>query len=487
MLFVKEIINKKQDGLFFVFLFALLLFIFRKAFLMNYFLDDYFFLKISDAHSLSDFLNFFSPFRTYSYKPLAVEVFYFIIHLFNNSAFLAHIIVFSVYFIGLYFLYKVFIHLTKNRFFSRLAVFLYAINFTHVFHLYYLGTFQEPALFTSLVISFYFFLKRKTWWGITFYVLALLTKETAILYFPFLIVFLFIYQKKKFRQRIIVLSAYFLVSVVFYFLYSTGLNHVTELEQYKLHYDIKFVLNNFLWYFVWGIGGANFLPDYFPSIFGLPIPKFWKVIQEQGVLIYFGSWFVYLFTFLASLIFYLHRKSVDIKPVVKNFVYTVCGFFLFLGPILFFSHQWMLRLMLPLIFLSLFQAYILFKFISTKGYFLKLGMFLIVLYVVTNFFGIIVHESSSTYLLENKIFQNAKTYFATHRNEILKYDIVYFKDTVHNLPQGWNGSEKLKNSLNGNNFLYYFFPEKRMSAVYDYEKSQDPKGAYTINSSLFLK
>ena len=143
--------------MFFVGLFIIIIFLFNKAFSTYFFTDDFFFLKISRITNISDFIKFFSPIRTHSYKPLATEVFYWLIHLVNHNLLISHGIVFIVFFIGLVYLYKNIMKLTNNRLLAYLTTGLYGISFTHVFQLYYLATFQEIAVFTCLNISFYYF------------------------------------------------------------------------------------------------------------------------------------------------------------------------------------------------------------------------------------------------------------------------------------------------------------------------------------------
>jgi len=189
--------------MFFVLLFAFTTFLFKNAFSTYFLNDDFFFLKITRINSFSQFVNFFSPIRQYSYKPVSTEVFFFLIHLFKENVFIAHLLGFLIFFVGIYYLYKTILLLTKNKLLSRLTVALYAINFTHVFQLYYLGTMQEVALFTFIAISFYKLLSGKNIQAIVFFVLALLSKETAVLFVSFLILFKFFTDKKIEWRRIL--------------------------------------------------------------------------------------------------------------------------------------------------------------------------------------------------------------------------------------------------------------------------------------------
>jgi len=82
--------------MFLLLLFAFTTFLFRNAFTTYFFNDDFFFLKITRINSLGQFINFFSPIRQVSYKPVSQEIFYFLIHLMRENIFLAHLLEFSL-------------------------------------------------------------------------------------------------------------------------------------------------------------------------------------------------------------------------------------------------------------------------------------------------------------------------------------------------------------------------------------------------------
>ena len=476
----------------FVFLF------FANAFKMNFFKDDFFFLQISHIHDLKGFLNFFSPMRTYSYKPLASEVFYFFI---RNNIFIGRIIVFATYLIGLYFLYRSIFFLSKNSLLAKLTVFLYAISFVHVFQLYWLATYQEIVVFTALTISFYLFLRKKYLPSIFFYILALLSKETAILYVVFLVLINALINRKKIKnlrknlvQIYLPLVSYIVVSAIFYLLFQYSLRFVTSLDNYKMNFNLKLIVNNSLWYFLWAWGLPNFLPEYMKSIFFKFTADFWKLFKDKSFLIYLYTYSAYFFIFLSSSIIYILTNLKKIKEIFLMKIFVLINFFIFLGPILFFPHRWMIRLTLPLIFISLFQAYVFVLFFKNKPVFKIFFIVLIVLYTVTNYFGVKLHESSSLYLLESRFVTNADRVFKKYGAQIEKHPVLYFTDFVYNKKikkkiyyRPWGGSKKLDNTFHGQYFLDYYFPGKNMKAIYGYTTEKIPKNAYVIHSELFLK
>lgn len=466
--------------MFFILLFAITTFLFRNAFTTYFFNDDFFFLKITRINSFSQFVNFFSPFRQYSYKPISTEVFYFFIHLFNENIFIAHLLGFFIYFIGVYYLFKIILHLSKNKLFSYLTTGFFAINFTHVFQLYYLGTFQEVFLFTFLAICFYKFLVGKNIQAIMFFVLALLSKETAVLFIPFLIIFkLFVNKKISWRK----LLPYIILGLIFTLTYQYSLKYVTLLENYKIDLNPRLFINNLMWYLLWSLGLPNFTSLYFTSIFKPPIPEFYKMLSNfPEIKIFYLLLISYYVLFISTLVYFFIQQKNKLKQFIHLIICLFAYFFIFLGPILFFQHRWMVRLTLPLIFIVFTQTYFITNFIK-KGKFLKvLGFVLITLYVYLNILGVSIHESSSTFLLESRFTSNAKKYFNQHKKEILKYQYIYFEDRTKIIPMPWGGSEKLKVTFGDQNFIDHYFPESKLKAIYGFENKKIPKDAYVANS-----
>lgn len=128
------------------------LLLFFRAFSLPYFADDYFFLTKTSVHSYTDILNWFNPLRGEFFRPLSSEVFYGLTR--YTPPFFAHCIVFGVFFIGLFLLYKIVARHISSRV-GLLSVFLYAVHFSHVYRLYWLATFQEVLMVTFLLLSFF--------------------------------------------------------------------------------------------------------------------------------------------------------------------------------------------------------------------------------------------------------------------------------------------------------------------------------------------
>ncbi len=474
-------INKK-DFLFFGLLFAAIFAFFNGAFKINFFSDDFFFLKISRISSLLEFLNFFNPFKGYFYRPLSTEVFYWLIGAFNSNLLMAHGIVLLTYFIGIYYLYRSLIAVTRNKVLSQCAVVLFALNFTHVFQLYWLATFQEVLLFATLCASFYLFVKQRFALSSLFFICALLSKETALM-FPFFLA-LFLGTKKEYRTRkhLLYVGLTGILFVLFLLIYKYNIAQVAQIQTYAITLTPRLMINNLLWYFLWGIGLPNFMYLYVTSIFRPPLPEFWNLFRISEFKIYFPLVAAYLACCAAVSLYVFVKEK---KKLLYWSAFSMTSFFIFLIPFLPILHKWMVRLAVPLIFLSLFQGYILSRLFKGKFFARSFFYCIFALYLVWNFYAVRLHESSSLYQLEARFVNNADKYFAKNKNTILKHNVIYIRDD----PKGtaWGGSKKLKVTFHDQDFLDYYFPGAPLTAVYDFEATLIPKGSYIVPSSDLLK
>jgi len=173
----------------FIFIFISIFILFHKAFEINFILDDFIFLKLGKLQSINDFFHVFSPFKTFFYRPIPTEIFYYFINRTGNNIFISHLLVFFGYCVGVFFLYKCIEIITKGRNLSLFITFLYAIHFSHVFQLYELATFIEVSLFLFCTMATYHFLTKKYIPSLVFFYLRTsfkrkLTFFTAIFYLP---------------------------------------------------------------------------------------------------------------------------------------------------------------------------------------------------------------------------------------------------------------------------------------------------------------
>jgi len=471
--------------LFFIIISGLLYQYFQHAFQIKFFADDYYFLNIARIHSFGEFIGFFDPRKISFYRPLSSEVFYFIIRTLGNAPMVGHIITFATFALGLYFLFKIINELSKDKILSIILILLYATHASHVFQLYWLATYQEVLMMLFLNVSFYYFLKKN--WNISLltFALALLSKEQAYLYLPFIAGFM-ILKNQLIRPNIRFLLSLVLVGLSIFLLTQTGTNHITSTKEYQIQFSPKLVINNSLWYLLWGLGVPNFLPEYFISIFKKPLPVFWELFTIQDFRMY-TFWFLAFLGLVASSLLYvsiLWRKKW--KDILLYLSFFIGSYFVFLLPVLFIVHRWMVRLTIPLLFVTIPLSIILVTLLK-KNIFCKIIAVLIIgSYLSWNYYSVRVHESSSGYTLDTRVITRAEKLVSEHRNEIASKKVFYIRDFKED-DAAIGFSTKVKTSFFDQEFIHYHFPDGNIYTWYDKDHMACPANAYLVESDYFYR
>jgi len=460
----------------------LLLIYFFKAFSTNFFADDFMFLEQSRVNTLSDILHFFIPQQRF-FRPVGTELLYALLY-YPKSALLGHIITFIVFMTGCYFLYKILLKLTKNTILSRLTILIYIIHFTHVYQLYWLATFQEVAMLAGLTVSLYFFINNKFSLSIILFIVSLFAKEQSITFPLFVGLLIIVNPQFKTKKYLTALAVMTIIAEIAFYIHKVAISNFTFSPEYTVHLSPKLIVNNWIWHFLWSLGFPSIMPDYFISLMSAPLPAFWNYFKNPVFPLYIVVLVIYLTFFAISTGLILARKK-DFS-LVRIAVLCLVGFTIFLLPVLVIRHKWMVRLTLPLIFISSFQSYIISLLLKNRGHFRYLGIFLISLYFVWNFAGVKIHEETSTYNLETKITNNATKLFNENRAEISEKGILYIADTKQNGMSEWTGSKKLQISFAGQSFLDYYFRGENIKAFYGHETKTVPKNAFIINPEQLI-
>jgi len=444
-----------------------------------YFSDDFKFLAASRQF---DLFAFFSPIRTTFYRPLPTEFFYFFLQRFPLPMFTGHIFVFFVFLLGVYFLYKTISLITKSKEIAFFSSILYLFHFSHVYQLYWFATFQEVAQFTLLVCSLYFILNKKFSISLGLFILALFSKEQALL-FPFITLFFYYVKHKKIYPLFII---YIILDCIFIALHIYVNSRMPILPEYVIHLSPKLFINNALWYGLWSMGFPAMMSDYMRSIFSLPFGDFWNYFSSLSFKIYFFGMLGYLILFISSVVYLFFQVKKERKFTLTYIGINIILFLFFLLPVLPIAHKWMVRLTIPLIFVSLIEGLIL-SMLWNKKISKGVAVVLLGLYLVWNYFGIKQHEIISTYTLESSITINAEKIFA-NKQRFDTCKIIYIKDPAQMKMGSWDGSEKIALTLSGDSFLSYYFPKRNnMQVFYEYKTRTVPKGSCIVDAAEFIK
>jgi len=473
--------NSMNIGLYSFFTTFFFLF-FKNAFTIPFFGDDFSQLIYAKVITFSDIIHFFSLQRDHFFRPLSTELYYFFITQFSNPTLIGHIITFLFFLGGVYFL----VQIIKSFRFSKTLIFLffllYLFHFSHVYQLYWLATFQEALMFFFLSASLNFFVQKKQIVSLFFFVLALFSKEQAIL-FPVFVLLIFIWQKKKIPS---ILYFFGLFSFIFFLIHIYVSKTSPQFVEYAVHLSPRLWMNNIMWYLLWSLGFPSNLPDYMRSVFSFPLPEFWTFFSNFSFRAYMIIQLVFLCLFCTiSLFLFIRVKKAEKRIFLSIFLFCVLSFALFLLPVLPIVHKWMVRLTIPLIFVCFFQAYILSVLWCNYKKARLVVLMMLGLYLLWNYFGVRVHERISTYEYESKIVKRANIIFSDPKYQSCK--VLYFGEPKNMQMTEWEGSKKLALTFAGQSFLSYYFPHKKMKAIYAYEKKQIPNKSCVLDSGEFVK
>lgn len=415
--------------------------------------DDWFHLRITQIDSLQQFLNFFSfsqtPQSASFFRPLSTQVFFYIF----QNLFGLNSVVYYLFGLGLFVYILYLIKKLSERFLPSSVDFLPSIiyglsasNFTRV---YFASAFQELFLVAfSLLTLIYFRTKPKL--SLVFFVLALMSKETAIV-LPALIFLLNIKDKKSLASTIYYLRSTILISIVylyfrfFYFGIVAGDSYFWDFSPVK-------ATNTLMWYVLWSVGAPELLVDYIGS--GLrPIPRFFVDYPNWWAIIVLP-----LLTIIASCFFLLLK---NFKKINSYFWIFILFFIISLSPVLFLpSHKFALELGLPLVGFAISLALLLQKS-NHIFYFVFLSLFCFY-NLSMNYLTYTRHYSVSRGKISKDIYQYFQQYFPSEP----EYRYFEFVNDHQDNGKLWGQSKQISQSLSTSDFFKVLYRNPSYTVYY---------------------
>ena len=440
--------------------------------------DDFYFLKISKVQNISEFAAFFDPLHDPEhigvFRPLPLRAYYFLgTSVFNLNPLGQRVISFVTFFINILLVGYLVKMLTKKDSVAGISAFLYAVSVTHFGQLYYVGAYQELLITFLTLLSVIFFAKSKLIPSFIFFVMGLMSKETAVV-IPGLLGAVYLFQnwggkrKLSFKKLLLSLLPFIFVTAVYLYLHFFHFGTI-EGDSYVWNFSPTKALNTTLWYFLWSLNLPEMLVDFVgPGIHLNPnLMKFWSS-QIIPIFILFGVEIV--------IVVYSLIKSIKSKTV-KN-----------LKPVILLSGFWFLATILPVVFLPLHKftyyltlplvgvVFIISTLVSTNMkravvfsiVWLTLSLFSLKLTINTNWItqGVGISERVFTYFKENQSEMDGKT--------------IVFTDTKEDEDLPWSPTETVKTVISDKNFFELFFPNVSDKISYGGE------GEIKIQSRQFL-
>lgn len=321
--------------------------------------DDWYFLLISRVSNFGDVLNFFNPASQSGFtffRPLGTQLYY---YLFQDKSVAMHVFMLLVQSFNGFLAMRLVERLKVKSPIPVMVGILYAISSVHFLSLYYIAATQQLLAATFSLLSLIFFLELKYKVSVIFFLIALLSKETAIVV-PAIALVLLLLNKLKLTLKAFV--PYTLLSVVYLLLRLTTSSSVQS--EYHLSLGPS-VLTNIRWYVLFG---ANF-PEQLVS-YGLPRMgiNFTQFIADFGT----SAWIIMISSLIALFVFIRLIQT-------RRWLYML-WFVIALGPVI------LLRNHLYPHYLDL--ALIPFLLLLTQDLKLKTQYYIFVIYALTALFSI---------------------------------------------------------------------------------------------------
>lgn len=394
---------------FFLFAFFSLLF-YGASLRFGFSQDDFYFLKISDGHSLLDVLKFFSPWHQQGfpfYRPLGTQLYFYLFKSFWEplAPLAMHIFMLIVQAFSGYQVFLLSQKLVKDRTVPYLVGLSYTAGAAHFLSLFYIAATQQLLMAGFSLLSLNRFLTKRSRAAAIFLALALLSKESAIVVPAIAFLLYFFHQKGSLRlKKLFPVFTPYLVIVACYLLlrYLSG---ITVQAEYHPVLNLSLV-SSLRWYYLFTFNAPELLLNYAGSNLFV---NYFRFIKDFGYLAIANS--------LSSLILAFVTLGILIRALSKRELLLYFQWWL-LGIVLVIAFPWhryphYLDLALPALLIPLY--------LSLKGNWRYL---LFGLYLVGAGSGIALSISTHWTTGRAQMAGRATAYFDSHN--LCQHDSIYF-------------------------------------------------------------
>jgi len=449
-------------------LISLIIAIFLPSISVFFSADDWFHLRVSQVDSLGGFLNFFSFTRTEQsisfYRPLSTQVFFsFSQNLFGLNPVPYHLFVLFAFALSLYLVYKLACKVQKDKHKALLVIFIYGFSVSNFTRLYFLSAFQEIALVVFSLLTITGYLNDRRSISLVYFVLALLSKETAVV-LP-LVLLILDWSRKKFDLKKLVPFALILLPYLYLrlFVFGPALG-----DTYQWNFSLAKVINTLTWYGLWSLGAPELLVDYIGSGFR-PIARFFTDFPIW--------WGIILGLLLANLTVLGICLFGRIKKLNRQFFSYLFLFIASLLPVLFLPlHKFTLELGLPLVWFCLGVVWLL----PERGKSLLIFIFFyLALNLSMNHLTYTTHYSVG----RAKISQKVTEYIAEKYPQKPKGSYFEFINDTTDYGTSWGSSKQIANSIGSSELFRVLYQDPNYVVYYEDFPGERPANEKKISLS----
>lgn len=429
-----------------------------------FFKDDFYGFNLVSTTKISDWFDPNNSLGLGFNRITSAFYYWLILYVGHLSPIFVYSSIICIYLVGIWFLYKILKHFLPSGIIPVLATFFYSIHASHIYQLVWVATFQETLMFTSVMISFYSWVKKRYFFTLFFFVIALFSKETVIIFPLFYLLLIFWnYLKEKVmptKKDIYTLSILFILGILLLMMKKTAVSQVSSLVEYQIHFSPSLWMNNLIWYILWGLGVPAYYSDVFPSLFGLPLPKFWEYFENKNILFYTSALLCFWSTIAFGLLINLFRDKKILKTILFGFFIVILGICISLAPVLPIIHKWPVRLTIPLIFISTYLACLIYKFNK------YLIIVLVAIYIAIQFSGIQMNMNISTFDHERNMMRYSEPLVQRLLPQIMAREGLCVYDNLDNINSKFFGSEKLKITWSDQQYLRFITKNQNIKTTY---------------------
>ena len=415
---------------------AIILF-FWKFLFFGFTIDDFFHLWAARFNNFDDFINFLS--FNYSlneinytfYRPVTTHVYYGLINkFFNLNPLPYHVVSLTIHILNtllVFILFKLFV-IEKSPRCAYLAAIFYGLNPSHAVGIGWAGVFQEIGVTFFILLSILFFYKNLVhskqlyyFASIGFFILALFSKEVAIILPFFLVLVVLLTDPKKNFLRTL---PFFIILIIYSYMRFIIYKFV-QTEGYTFIINSQ-ALNTLRWHIWWALG----FPEIYTNFIGPKLivnSRLWTDFLKESLIVF--PLFIALNISIIFSIAAIIKK--EIKQIFdRRIVLFASMYIIFLLPVIFLpQNKHAYHQTTSLAGFSIVLALVLRKFEETKIKYSNVIINIIVIsFLILSFISVDLSRKHNFILFRARIADKLLSSFHEQYPNLDQNSIIYIKN-----------------------------------------------------------
>lgn len=437
-------------------------FLFFPAFGTYFHQDDFIHMTYSDslAKVFSSF-NLFTKGDFPFYRPIPTQIyFYFLKYFFGLNPFPYHVVNFILFTLNICILYKLSSYLTKNSIAGIFSSLFYAINSTHIAPLFSPAYCHELFLVLFSLLSVYSLATNKLRTSIIFFILALMSKETAVV-LPGILFITYLYRKRKFPpiKELKIIILYAAISIFYFFSHALFYGFASS-SSYKVILG-KQTMQILFWYFLWALSVPNIFIDFLLP--RLRINSVWYQVagvNSPAFFIFFGA---FCFLLLILVIWSIKR----IKGSLQLCLFSLSWFVISLLPLIIFPlHKLATEQALGLCGMSIFLGFVLSSAFKGSGILKVISFLTAVFYLIHAGNSIILARRTHWVIISARQAQNTLSAVKSKYPILPDNSVLYFRNGEIKIEQ-YGSAKQIYQALGNGAAINILYKDNKIQSYFE--------------------